>query len=125
MPENVHLLVYADHDALMDRASMVVTHGGHGTTMRALSKGLPMAIIPAKAGDQAPISHMVQDWGAGIALPTDAAVDAIRTAVSQVLSGDRYREEARRRAPALTGPDGADLAAAFEALASSVRVRTR
>src|ERR1019366_892197 len=56
-PANAHLVAFADHDALMDRAALVVGHGGHGTTMRSLRHGLPMVGIPAKGADQAPITQ--------------------------------------------------------------------
>jgi UDP:flavonoid glycosyltransferase YjiC (YdhE family) len=46
---NAYLVPFADHEALMSRASLVVGHGGHGTTMRALRRGLPIVGIPAKA----------------------------------------------------------------------------
>ena len=39
--ENVVVFATADHDDLMRRAALVVTHGGHGTLMRALAHGLP------------------------------------------------------------------------------------
>src|SRR5262249_49761198 len=39
---NVAVFATADHDDLMRRASLVLTHGGHGTFMRALKNGLPV-----------------------------------------------------------------------------------
>jgi UDP:flavonoid glycosyltransferase YjiC (YdhE family) len=43
----------ADHEALMRRASLVVGHGGHNATMRALRQGLPIVGIPATGSGQA------------------------------------------------------------------------
>jgi hypothetical protein len=37
--DNAVAVEFADHDALLARASLVVGHGGHGTTMRALRAG--------------------------------------------------------------------------------------
>jgi UDP:flavonoid glycosyltransferase YjiC (YdhE family) len=37
VPNNVLSLPSASHDAVMKEASLVITHGGHGTLMRALS----------------------------------------------------------------------------------------
>jgi Glycosyltransferase family 28 C-terminal domain len=47
-PANAWLIPFADHDALMARATMVLGHGGHGTTMRALRYGLPIVGIPPR-----------------------------------------------------------------------------
>jgi UDP:flavonoid glycosyltransferase YjiC (YdhE family) len=110
-PANAHVVAFADHDLLMDRASVLVGHGGHGTTMRALRHGLPMVGIPAKGGDQAPITEMLDRWGVGIALPGDASVLQIRSAAEDVLSDTTFTDEARRRSAALEDCNGAALAA--------------
>jgi Glycosyltransferase family 28 C-terminal domain len=68
---NAYVVAFADHDPLMDRTSAVLGHGGHRTTMRALRHGLPIVGIPAKGGDQAPITQMHDRWGVARALPGD------------------------------------------------------
>ncbi len=45
-PKNVTLLHSAPHDLVMKEASLVVTHGGHGTVSRALIHGLPLLVMP-------------------------------------------------------------------------------
>ncbi len=118
VPPNGFAVPFADHNSLMDRAALVVGHGGHGTTMRSLTKGLPMVCIPAKGGDQAPIGAMIDKWGAGIGLAGDADVTQIRSAVERLLARPDCREEARRRGACLAGIEGTDLAAtAIETLA--------
>ena len=102
---------FADHDQLMERSSMVVGHGGHGTTMRALRRGLPIVGIPAKGADQIPITKLIDQWGAGRALPMDAEVVHIRTAVQEILGDPSFRNEAARRSTAFAGLDGAAMAA--------------
>src|SRR5208282_2181396 len=116
-PENAIVLNYAAHDPIMRRAALVVTHGGHGTAMRALGHGAPMVVIPGLAGDQPFVAAAVQEWGAGIALAGDADAAAMRQAASRVLADPAYRAEARRRASALARADGAaDAASAVESL---------
>jgi UDP:flavonoid glycosyltransferase YjiC (YdhE family) len=116
-PPNAHLVDFADHDALMRRATLVVGHGGHGTTMRALRHGLPIVGMPAKGADQVPITMLLERWRVGRALPGDADAATIRIAVEAVLSDDRYRAEAAARSEAFVGMDGAALAAdSIEAL---------
>ena len=110
-PQNAVVLNYAAHDPIIRRAALVVTHGGHGTAMRSLRHGAPMVVIPGLAGDQPYVAAAVQEWGAGRALPGDAGVDAIRSAAQEVLSTPSFRDNARQRAAALAGVDGAINAA--------------
>lgn len=110
-PQNAVVLNYAAHDPIMRKAALVVTHGGHGTAMRALRHGVPMVIIPGLAGDQPFVAAAVREWGAGRALPGDAGVEAFRAAAQEVLSTPSYRDNARQRAAALSGVDGAANAA--------------
>ncbi|MGO4869145.1 MAG: glycosyltransferase [Roseiarcus sp.] len=116
-PQNAVVLDYAAHDPIMRRAALVVTHGGHGTAMRALSCGVPMVVIPGIAGDQPFVAAAVQEWGAGRALPGDADAAAMRESAVRVLAEPAYRAEARRRAKALARADGpAGAASAVESL---------
>ena len=79
--------------------------------MRALRRGLPMVGIPARGADQIPITQLIDQWGAGRAVPGDADALQIRGAVEELLSNPDFRSEARRRALAFADKDGAHLAA--------------
>lgn len=111
VPDNAVVFPYAQHDALMAQSALVIAHGGHGTTMRALKNGKPLIVIPGLAGDQAPIGRTIEEWGAGLTLPGDAAVDAIREAAQTVLSSPSYAQVARRLSLPLANNDGAANAA--------------
>lgn len=125
-PPNAALLRYASHDALLPHVAMILTHGGHGTAMRALRHGVPMVLTPALADDQPFVGAAVQEWGAGRALPKEPAVDDIVAAVRAVLDGPGYRDAAKRLAPLLAGVDGAELAAAaIERLVPALSERPR
>ncbi|MGA8612176.1 MAG: nucleotide disphospho-sugar-binding domain-containing protein [Xanthobacteraceae bacterium] len=110
-PANAVVLNYAAHDPILRRAALVVTHGGHGTAMRAMRHGVPMVVIPGLAGDQPFVAAAVQEWGAGRALPSDAGTDAMRAAVQEVLSTPSFRRTAREKSALLAGIDGAANAA--------------
>jgi UDP:flavonoid glycosyltransferase YjiC (YdhE family) len=71
-----------------------------------------MVVIPGLAGDQPFVAAAIEEWGAGRALPGDAAVDAIRSAAREVLGDASFGRAARRRAAALAGIDAANRAAA-------------
>jgi UDP:flavonoid glycosyltransferase YjiC (YdhE family) len=104
---NVVVFATADHDQLMQRAQLVVTHGGHGTFMRALAYGLPMVLIPGLAHDQAPNAAAAEAWGVGRALPGDADADVMRSAIRDVLATPSFRDKARAISAQLRGTDGA------------------
>ena len=110
-PDNAVVIDYAAHDPILRRAALVVTHGGHGTAMRALKYGVPMVVIPGIAGDQPFVAAAVAEFGAGVALPSDAGVDAIHAAARDVLGIARYRDTARQCAARLAAVDGAANAA--------------
>jgi UDP:flavonoid glycosyltransferase YjiC (YdhE family) len=108
---NVAVFATADHDDLMRRASLVLTHGGHGTLMRALKNGLPMVVVPGLAGDQPVNGAAVEDWGVGRALPGDASAEMMREAMEQVLASAACRQKALAISRQLVGVDGASSAA--------------
>ena len=105
--KNVAVFATADHDELMRRAALVVTHGGHGTLMRALANGLPMVVVPGFASDQPINAAAVEAWGVGRALAGDATADQISAAVQDVLEASSYRAGARAISSQLAGADGA------------------
>jgi MGT family glycosyltransferase len=125
-PRNAFVVNYAAHDPIIARASLVITHGGHGTAMRSLKHGVPMIVMPGLAHDQAVIAALMEEWGCGIALPGDVpfggAGDAkvmprddyvamLRNAVEKILATPSYRDSAKKRAAMLAGVDGAANAA--------------
>lgn len=107
IPSNATVLGYAAHDPLFAKANLIVTHGGHGTAMRALRHGVPAILMPAVAHDQPIVSATLQEWGCGLALPSRAEVQTIHDAAMQILGTASYQDNARRRALALNGIDGA------------------
>jgi UDP:flavonoid glycosyltransferase YjiC (YdhE family) len=104
---NVVVFATADHDDLMRRASLVLTHGGHGTFMRALKNGLPVVVVTGLAVDQPINAAAAEDWRVGRAVPDDASAEVVRDAVTQVLGSSGYRERAARISAELAGVDGA------------------
>ena len=97
---NVAVVQSAPHSILVKEASVVVSHCGHGTTMKALAAGVPMVCIPM-GRDQDGTAARVVGHGAGIQLSPAASSAEIRTAVRDVLDDDGYRANARRVAATL------------------------
>ena len=92
---NAVVVASAPHTAVMREAALVVTHGGHGTVMAALTNRLPMLLIP-HGRDQADNAVRVTERGAGLALPRAASTAEIRKALERLLGEPSFREAAQR-----------------------------
>jgi MGT family glycosyltransferase len=90
---NVKLVRSAPHNEVMREAQIVVTHGGHGTVTRALVHRRPMLIIP-HGRDQNDNAVRVTERGAGLALPPEADVQALRGAIGRLLLEPHFRDAA-------------------------------
>ncbi|MDH6181960.1 MGT family glycosyltransferase [Microbacteriaceae bacterium SG_E_30_P1] len=96
LPTNARAASYLSYDALLPRASVVVTNGGYGGVQAALAAGVPV-IVAGDTEDKPEVAARVAWTGAGINLKTgtpDAA--SVRRAVDEVLGNQTYRAEARR-----------------------------
>lgn len=109
----------APHSELLPRASLVVTHAGHGSVIKALAAGVPMVCIP-HGRDQGDNTARVVAAGAGVRVSRRAGTSAIRAAVDRVLSQPSYRTAARRLAEAFVAEArrGPDAVAEVEAVLS-------
>lgn len=93
---NIDVRRWADHGALLPRASALVTHGGHSTTMRALEHGVPMVVIPLHSDlDQPRIAELLSQRGAAVHVHRSAPPAEISHAVHRVLEEPSYREAAQ------------------------------
>ena len=78
---NATVCQFLDHGAVLDRAICVITHGGMGTTVKALDRGVPVCVVPF-ARDQAEVARRVQVAGCGTRLPPKRLTPArLRAAV--------------------------------------------
>jgi UDP:flavonoid glycosyltransferase YjiC (YdhE family) len=85
-PRNVDVQRLRPHGEVMPTVRLVIGHGGHSTTMRALSHDLPLLILPMHPMlDQKMIGQSVQEHGAGRVLPKTATAEQIREATQRLL----------------------------------------
>ena len=68
VPANAKLVEWLSYTQLMPAASLVISHGGHGTVARALGAGTPVLICPI-IGDMSETAMRVAWAGAGLSLP--------------------------------------------------------
>lgn len=109
---NTSMHSWLDHDEVLAGTSLVVSHGGHSTAMRALSFDVPLVILPANPLiDQKRVAAAILNAGAGIALPKHARVQRIRSAIEKSLHDPSYRAAAGRIGEQIRERDGAEVAA--------------
>jgi MGT family glycosyltransferase len=92
---------FIPHSAVLDRAVCVVTHGGMGITQKALSRGIPLCVVPF-GRDQFEVARRVEIAQAGTRLP------------ARSLTVPRLRQKVLSATTMTTGADA--VAAGFAAI---------
>lgn len=93
-PQNVEVVESADHDAIVPRCAAVVCHGGHGTVLRPLMRGVPTLCLPF-GRDQPENAARIAGRGAGLRLPKSASPRRIANAVRRLIDEPAFAENAR------------------------------
>jgi MGT family glycosyltransferase len=68
VPANATLVEWLSYSQLMPQASLVISHGGHGTVARCLGAGTPVLVCPI-IGDMSETAMRVAWAGPGLSLP--------------------------------------------------------
>lgn len=103
---------FVPHDELMPQVSLVVGHGGHATTMRALAHDLPLVIMPMHPLlDQPMVGKSVQGTGAGRIVAKKAKPSALTPVIEELLAPGPHREAAARLGAAIRAARGTETAA--------------
>jgi UDP:flavonoid glycosyltransferase YjiC (YdhE family) len=108
VPPNARVEQVISHSAVLERATLLVSHAGHGSVMKALWFGCPMVLVPW-GRDQPGVAARAAALGVAVVVPREAAsAEAIEDAVVHVLEDDRMRERAAGHAARLrlTDPPG-------------------
>lgn len=116
-PPTVHVARYVPQSVVLARASLVVSHGGSGTTLATLAHGLPHLVLPQGA-DQFLNADAVSRAGAGLALlPAEVTAAAIGTAAHRLLTDHHFSAAAGRMAAEIAVmPSPDDVADQLESL---------
>jgi MGT family glycosyltransferase len=99
-PPNVTVTRWVRHADVLPHCAAVITHGGHGTVLKALIAGVPLVVVPL-GRDQPDNAARVVYAGAGTRLRKSATVSALRAAAARVIEDPRYRAAAGRMASRL------------------------
>ncbi|WP_191282321.1 glycosyltransferase [Pseudolysinimonas yzui] len=93
LPDNVDAAPWIDHDAVLPTAALLVGHGGHGTTVRALAAGVPVLALPVNPlGDQPGIAKALARLGIGSRLSRSASPARIRREIQRLLGDAATRQ---------------------------------
>lgn len=119
LPDNVHVEQWWPQADIMAAAAVVVSHGGFGTTMTALSAGLPQVVVPLFASDQFDNAERIDAIGAGVCLDGGPeAAGRLPNALDSVLQEPGFRTVARRLADEIAAlPDAAAAVPLIEQVA--------
>jgi UDP:flavonoid glycosyltransferase YjiC (YdhE family) len=94
VPAGVHVERFVHQADVLPHVDLIVHHGGSGTTIGALSKGLPQLILPRRA-DQFINADVVVSAGLGLSLELDAlSLGSVVEAARSLLTDDSYRHAA-------------------------------
>ena len=100
------------HAELMPKASLVVGHGGHSTTMQALAHDLPMVLMPMHPMlDQPMVARTVAAAGAARVVRKKAGADELAPVIAALLADGPHRAAAARLGAEIRSMPGATNAA--------------
>ena len=116
VPANAIVAPYVSQSFVLERADVVVSHAGSGSTLGAFAHGVPMVLLP-QAADQFENAAQVAALGAGLALlPEEVDEESLLTSVATLLADASYAEHARAVADEIARmPAAADVAAMLSA----------
>lgn len=111
VPPNARTAAMLPFDELFPRSELVVTNGGWGGVLTALSHGVPLVVAGGDL-DKPEVASRVEAAGAGVNLKTGRPrPDAIRSAVDHVRADASFATRAREIAAQLAAAGGAAHAA--------------
>jgi MGT family glycosyltransferase len=111
VPDNAVLVEWLSYSQVMPAASLVISHGGHGTVCRALAAGTPLLISPF-IGDMSETAMRVSWAGAGLSLPWRLCRPGpLRWAAERILVDPSFTSRAAKLAAWAREHDGAERGA--------------
>lgn len=111
-PTHVEVHRFVPHVELMPTATMLVGHGGHGTTMQALAHDLPVLVLPmSRITDQPTIGRAVAAAGAGQVASRTARPGDLAPLIASLLDDGPHRAAAARLGAAIRALPGAGTGA--------------
>ncbi len=108
-PANARVERFLAHEPIIERAACVISHGGQGTTQKALAAGVPVCVVPF-CRDQFEVARRVEVAEAGVRLSRRRLTPGrLRRSVREAIS---KRPGAERVSRSFAAAGGASAAAA-------------
>ncbi len=121
LPGKPLIVKYAPQLQLLKKASLTITHAGLNTVLESLNNNVPMVAIPI-ANDQPGVAARLAWVGAGEFIPLSRlSAPKLKTAIKQVLTGDRYKYNTSKLQAAIQRSGGVSRAADIVEQAVSTR----
>jgi UDP:flavonoid glycosyltransferase YjiC (YdhE family) len=116
-PPSVHVERFLPHHLLLPYCDLVVSHSGAGTTLAALTHGIPSLLLP-QAADGFRAAEGCVRAGAGLRLrPAEVTGHAVRSGVRELLEDPGYRQKAGKLRAEIAGmPGPSDVVRRLEAV---------
>lgn len=127
VPANAHIEGYIPQAALLPQVDCVINNGGAGSTIGALSNGIPVLNLPQGTPSQILISRACQTAGVGIALSaSEITPESVRTSVLRLLNEAHFRSASRAAEEDIAlMPDPSLVVGRLEALGGVGRLNPR
>jgi UDP:flavonoid glycosyltransferase YjiC (YdhE family) len=107
-PQQVELHRFVPHDELLPSTSVLVGHGGHGTTMTALAHDVPVVVLPLDPkSDHEMVGRSLERTGAGRLLRRRPSAGEVDAAVRTFLVDGEHRRAAARLGSLVRAAPGA------------------
>ena len=107
VPPNARVARYLPHRPILRRATVAISHGGMGTTQKALAAGVPVCAVPF-IRDQSEVARRVEHCGGGTMLRSKRLrPDRLRAAIEEAIE---CRAGAERVRDAFERAGGAEAA---------------
>jgi UDP:flavonoid glycosyltransferase YjiC (YdhE family) len=108
IPANVELRGRIPHEQIMPHADLVIGHGGHSTTLKALAHGIPMLVLPLNTSSDQPLTgNIIERNRLGRTLPANALPETIGKTIKGILTDHAIIAAAARMGERLRTQNGA------------------
>ncbi len=125
VPANATVVDWLSYSQVMPAASLVVSHGGHGTVARALGAGTPVLICPI-TGDMSETAMRVAWAGVGLSVPWRLCRPRpLRWAARRLLEDRSFAERGAELAAWSHGHDGTERGAELVERLAKAKAKTR